>query len=382
LRSQLQRLWPITALLDRRQMARLSRAGVSIINAAMSLYPLKFKPRFVEKMWGGCKIETVLGKKLPTQKPVGESWELYDFPPGVLEGSSDWVSAEVANGSLSGRTLHWIVGEFGRDLMGDVPLVGQGGAGQFPILIKFLDAREDLSVQVHPDQDYANTHPGAHLKSEAWYILQNDENARLLKGLTRGTSREIFEQAIAQGTVEKHIQSIPVKPGQCYYLPSGTIHALGAGILAAEVQTPSDTTFRVYDFNRVDPSTGKLRKLHVDEALACIDFSGKPAEDQKRSHIAGLHTTVSRLVTSPYFKIERVRFTEGVEEPVPYDEPVVWIMLEGQAEVKVDGMKEPVGFGRGDTVLLPAVMKNPVLKTMTDCAWLEVTFPTKAELIE
>src|ERR1019366_4568105 len=214
----------------------------------MSLYPLKFKPRFVEKMWGGRKIQTVLGKALPTQKPVGESWELYDFPPGVVEGSSEWVSAEIANGPLAGRTLHWVVGEFGRDLTGDVPLVGQGGqggAGQFPILIKFLDAREDLSVQVHPDQDYANTHPGAHLKSEAWYILQNDENARLLKGLTRGTSREIFEQAIGQGNVEKHIQSIPVNPGQCFYLPSGTIHALGAGILAAEVQTPSDTTFRV-----------------------------------------------------------------------------------------------------------------------------------------
>jgi mannose-6-phosphate isomerase len=343
----------------------------------MSLYPLKFKPRFVEKMWGGRKIESVLGKALPTQKPVGESWELYDFPPGVVEGSSDWVSAEIANGPLAGRTLHAIVGEFGRELVGDVPLVG---GGQFPILIKFLDAREDLSVQVHPDQDYANTHPGAHLKSEAWYILQNDENARLLKGLTRGTTREIFQQAIADGAVEKHIQSIPVKAGQCFYLPSGTIHALGAGILAAEVQTPSDTTFRVYDFNRVDPSTGKLRKLHVDEALACIDFSGRPVEDQKRSHIAGLHTTVSRLVTSPYFKIERVRFTEGVEEPVPYDEPVVWIMLEGQAQVKVEGLKEPVSFGRGDTVLLPAVMKNPVLKTMTDCAWLEVTFPTTMEL--
>jgi mannose-6-phosphate isomerase len=343
----------------------------------MSLYPLKFKPRFVEKMWGGQKLETVLGKKLPTTNPVGESWELYDFPPGVVEASTDWVSAEIANGPLAGKSLHYVVSEFGRDLTGDVPLVGDG---QFPILIKFLDAREDLSVQVHPDQDYANTHPEAHLKSEAWYVLQNDENARLLKGLTLGTTRETFKKAIADGTVEQQIKAIPVKPGQCYYLPSGTIHALGAGILVAEVQTPSDTTFRVYDFNRVDPSTGKLRKLHVEEALACIDFSGKPIEDQKRSHIAGLHTTVSRLVTSPYFKIERVRFTEGVEEPVPYDEPVVWIMLEGEARVTVDGLKEPISFRKGETMLLPAVMKNPVMKTMTDCAWLEVTFPTKAEV--
>src|SRR6476469_8036008 len=138
----------------------------------MALYPLKFRPRFVEKMWGGRKIETVLGKTLPPGKQIGESWELYDFPPGVVEGSRDWVSAEIANGPLAGRTLHSIVSEFENELMGDVKLVGPHR--QFPILIKFLDAREDLSVQVHPDQDYANTHPDAHLKSEAWYVIAAD----------------------------------------------------------------------------------------------------------------------------------------------------------------------------------------------------------------
>jgi mannose-6-phosphate isomerase len=344
----------------------------------MSLYPLKFKPRFVEKLWGGRKIETVLGKKLPTNKPVGESWELYDFPPGVVDGSRDWISAEIANGPLAGRTLHQLVQDFGRDLTGDVQLTGKHG--QFPILIKFLDAREDLSVQVHPDQDYANTNPDAHLKSEAWYVLQHDEGARILKGLVPGTTRDAFAAATAAGNVDQHIKSIPVRDGDCFYLPSGTVHALGAGILAAEVQTPSDTTFRVHDFNRVDPSTGKPRTLHVDQALACIDFSGQE-EEQKRSHVAGLHTTVSRLVTSPYFKLEKVRFSEGVEESVPYDEPVVWIMLAGSAQVKVDGVKEPTTFKKGDTVLLPAVMKNPVIKTMSDCVWLEVTFPTKSEVV-
>jgi mannose-6-phosphate isomerase len=148
----------------------------------------------------------------------------------------------------------------------------------------------------------------------------------------------------------------------------------------AEVQTPSDTTFRLYDFNRVDPSTGKLRKLHVDQALDCVDFSGKPEEKQVRSHVAGLFTTVSRLVSCTYFKMEKVRFTEGVEEPVPYDEPVVWVMLEGTAEVKVDGVKEATRFTRGETVLLPAAMKNPVIKTTTDCVWLEVTFPTGSDI--
>ncbi|MGH7213873.1 MAG: type I phosphomannose isomerase catalytic subunit [Tepidisphaeraceae bacterium] len=341
----------------------------------MSLYPLKFTPRFVEKIWGGRKLETVLGKTLPSGKSIGESWELYDFPPGVVDGSKDWVSAAVANGPLAGRTLHALVEEFGRDLLGDVPPAKQG---QFPILIKFLDAREDLSVQVHPDEDYANTHPDAFLKNEAWYVMEHDPGAKLYKGLVPGTTRERFRQAITDGTVERQIRHIPVKPGQCFYLQSGTVHALGAGILVAEVQTPSDTTFRVYDFNRLDATTGKPRTLHVDQALACIDFSGRPEPEQKRSHVAGFHTTVSRLVTCPYFKVEKVRMTEGIEEPVPYDEPVVWIILEGSAEVRVDGAKEPTKFAKGETILLPAGMKNPVIKTTADCVWLEVTFPTKA----
>jgi mannose-6-phosphate isomerase len=344
----------------------------------MSLYPLKFRPRFVEKIWGGRKLETVLGKPLPPDVMIGESWELYDFPPGTVEGNTDWLSAEIANGPLAGRTLHWAVQEFGRDLHGDVPLVGEHG--QFPILIKFLDAKEDLSVQVHPDEAYAAAHPGAHLKSEAWYIVANDPGARIYKGLQPGTTRERFEASIQQGTCEQQLTAIPVKPGQCFYLPSGTVHALGAGILGAEVQTPSDTTFRVYDFNRIDTKTGKTRALHVQQALESIDFSGKPEPKQPRSHVAGIWTTVTRLVTSPYFKLEKVRFIEGVEEAVPYDEPVVWMMLEGQAEVRVEGMKEPTKFSRGDSVLLPAKMNKPMIRTLSDCVWLEVTFPIKPEI--
>jgi mannose-6-phosphate isomerase len=340
----------------------------------MSLYPLKFKPRLVEKMWGGRKLETVLGKPLPPDQRIGESWELYDFPPGIVEGSLNWVSAIVAEGPLAGKSLHELVLDHGRDLTGDVPLVGD--QKQFPILIKFLDAREDLSVQVHPDEEFCRNNRGAHLKSEAWYVLQNDPGAKLYKGLQAGVTPESFRSAIDQGTVEKSIKTVAVKEGDCHYLPSGTIHALGAGILVAEVQTPSDTTFRVFDFNRIDPSTGKTRKLHVTDALACIDFSGKEPPPQKRDHVGSLFTTVSRLVSCPYFTIEKVRFSEGVEQPIPYDQPVVWMMLDGQAQVKVDELKQPIHIKRGETVLFPARMNNPVLKTLSDCAWLEVTFPT------
>src|SRR5450432_3426634 len=341
----------------------------------MSLYPLKFKPRFVEKIWGGRKFESVLGKKLPPEKMIGESWELYDFPPGTVEGSTGWASAEISNGPLAGKTLHELIEEFGRDVHGDVPLVSPHG--QFPILIKFLDAREDLSVQVHPDEKYARAHSDAHLKSESWYIFQHEPDARILKGLRPGVTREKFKDAIEDGSVESLIKSIPVKDGQCFYLPSGTVHALGAGILVAEVQMPSDNTFRVFDFNRIDASTGKPRKLHIEQALECIDFTGKLDEQSKqpRAHVGGFHTTVTRLVNSPYFKIEKVRMTEGVEEGVPYDEPVIWMMLEGESHVKVDGIKEPTIIKKGDTILLPAEMKNPAIKTLSDCVWLEVTFP-------
>lgn len=337
------------------------------------LYPLKFRPRFVEKIWGGRKVETVLGKTLPSDILIGESWELYDFPPGQIDSSDQWVSSVVANGPLAGRTLHELVQEHGRSIYGDVRLLGEG---QFPILIKFLDARENLSVQVHPDATYAAAHSDAHLKSEAWYIVHADARARLYKGLVPGTTRQQFADAIAAGTVERLINSIPVKPGQCYYLPSGTVHALGAGILAAEVQTPSDTTFRVYDFNRIDASTGRPRKLHIEQALECISFGQQSEPPQKRTHVAGAFTTVSRLVTSPYFTLERVRFSEGIEQAIPYNHPVVWIMLEGRAEVRVEGLRDSILIAKGETVLLPAEMKNPTLKTVSDCVWLEVTFPS------
>jgi len=337
----------------------------------MSLYPLKFRPRLVEKIWGGRKLETVLNKTLPANKPIGESWELYDFPPGIVERTGQWVSAEVANGPLAGRTLHQLVESHGKDLYGDVALTD---GRQFPILIKFLDAREDLSLQVHPPRKYAEAHPGAHLKTEAWYVMQNDPDAKLYRGLKAGVNRDQFRAAIADSSAMDLVNAFAVKPGQCYFLPSGTVHALGAGILVAEVQTPSDTTFRVFDFNRLE--NGKPRQLHVEEALECIDFSGHAEPEQKRSHTAGFFTTVTRLVTSEFFTMEKVRFTEGVEEAVPYDQPVVWMMMEGRAEIKVEGTKEAVPLTKGETVLLPARMKSPVIKTLSDCVWLEVTFPT------
>jgi mannose-6-phosphate isomerase len=313
------------------------------------------------KMWGGRKIETVLGKHLPPGL-IGESWELFDFPPGVVDGSAGWISSEVAQGSLAGRTLHELVGEFGRDLHGSAPLVGP--MGQFPILIKFLDAAQDLSVQVHPDEEYARAHPGAHLKNEAWFIVQAEAGSRLLKGLRPGVTRESFARAIADGSVESSINSITVQAGDCFYLPSGTVHALGAGILAAEVQTPSDTTFRVFDFNRIDPSTGKQRTLHVEEAMKCIDFSNR-AE-------VGKSAPGPDLVKCDYFGIKRVALKKGRGASIPAGEPIVLMVIEGRGRLMSAGRESAVEFTRGDTVLVPASLTHVVADAQSDSLWLEV----------
>ncbi|HET6249559.1 MAG TPA: class I mannose-6-phosphate isomerase, partial [Tepidisphaeraceae bacterium] len=214
-----------------------------------------------------------------------------------------------------------------------------------------------------------------HLKTEAWYVVENSPGARLFKGLRPGASAEAFRSAIQSGKVEEHLAAIASKPGQCHYLPSGTIHALGAGMLVAEVQTPSDTTYRVFDFNRVDPSTGKQRTLHVEQAMQCINFAAKTDAAQPRTAVTSPFGRATRLTTSPYFVIDRIHVTDIVEKKIPATEPVIWIMLNGSARIKVDGMKDPIRFTRGETVLLPPSMKNPVLKTEGDCEWLEVKLP-------
>jgi mannose-6-phosphate isomerase len=327
----------------------------------MSLYPLQFRPRFVEKMWGGRKLETLLGKALPKGKPIGESWELFDFPPGVVGSAGDWVSSEVANGSLAGRTLHWMVEHHREELLGPVALSGEHG--QFPILIKFLDAREDLSVQVHPDRAYAGAHPHAHLKSEAWYVLRRHPGSRLLNGLKPGVTQDSFRAALDQGTVDQLIESIPANEGDCVYLPSGTVHALGAGLLVAEVQTPSDTTFRVFDFNRIDPTTGKKRALHVEQALQCIDFSPAAADAQAPP-------SDPRLVTSPYFHLERKNIDPNGEQILDRAGPSVLIVVEGQIE-----LPGSITLGLGEVALVPASLREPRVRTNSGCILLEVTFP-------
>jgi mannose-6-phosphate isomerase len=340
------------------------------------MYPLKFKPIFQKRLWGGTRLRALLNKPVEAGGgPIGEAWELADLPAGTVGVDSAGAAADgsfssvIANGAWAGRTLGDVWNSEFR-----MPNSESGSRTHFPLLVKFLDAGQDLSVQVHPDAAYCGRNAGAHVKSEAWYVMHAEPGAKIYKGLKAGVTKEQFKGALETGEVEPLLNAVPVRAGDCHYLPSGTIHALGAGILAAEVQTPSDTTFRVFDWNRLGPD-GKARKLHVAEALECIDFSGSGAEaGGQRSHVASVWTTVTRLVTSAHFTLERVRMVQGFEQEIPYSEAVVWIVLEGQGVINVEGVG-PTAFTKGDTLLLPGEMKGAKVKMVTDCAWLEAKLP-------
>jgi len=339
------------------------------------LYPLQFEPIYKEKVWGGRSLKK-LNRTLPGDEShlIGESWELSDLSQTSPSGGGGGQERSViANGPLAGQTLHEVIGQFGDRLLGRLPLTD---AGDFPLLVKFLDAQEHLSVQVHPSPAYAQLHPEAHLKSEAWYIVDAQQGAVIYKGVQEGVTPEQFDQAIQRGGVEQLMIPVPVKAGDCHYLPSGTCHALGPGIVVAEVQTPSDTTFRVYDWGRSG------RELHIEQALQCITFGPPEVKSyEQRSHIAGIFTTVSRLVTCEHFRIEKVRMAEGYEQELPYDQPVVWIVLEGAGRLGVDPhdrsgkQGETVAFEKGQTLLVPAGLNNTRIALDRDTVWLEISFP-------
>jgi mannose-6-phosphate isomerase len=334
----------------------------------MGVVPLIFEPIFKPRIWGGRRLATLLDKDLPDGETIGESWELAD-----LEDEQ----SVVATGPMKGKTLGELVRDWGSDLTGRAPLF----EGHFPLLIKFLDARETLSVQVHPDQEMANRLGGrVRVKNESWYIVDTDSDGFIYRGLKPGVDHDALRRAIEEKRVESVLERISVRKDHAYYLPSGTIHALGAGVLVAEVQTPSDITYRVYDWDRVDGKTGRPRDLHLEQAMACISLAPVPPETEHPQHVASVWTSVTRLVGCESFVIERVRMAAGVEQPIPHAELVIWMVLEGRGEVECKGSSEPLAFKRGDTVLLPAALRDGVVRAQEKCMWLEVTVPIESSL--
>ena len=249
------------------------------------MYPLKFTPVYQERIWGGTGLALEFGRKLPSDR-VGESWEISAHPNGL---------SRVSNGPLAGESIPQLIGDFGTAFLG-VKAPSQAFE-RFPLLIKLLDASEKLSVQVHPGNAYALEHEGELGKYEIWYILAAKPGAKIVYGLKTGTDKAAFEEALACGDLESCLNEVPVKAGEVYAIPPGLVHALGAGIMVAEIQQNSDTVYRVYDYNRVDQS-GKTRALHLQKALDVIRF-----DDFLPDHpLAPLPN--SRLIDSEFFKTD------------------------------------------------------------------------------
>ncbi len=301
------------------------------------LYPLTFKPLFKERVWGGRKLEQLFHKPLPPGRPIGESWEIADRPGDV---------SVIANGPCAGKDLHWLTLNHTGELFG----VGARVPERFPVLVKILDAREKLSLQVHPPAQKA-VELGGEPKTELWYITEADPNAELYVGLKRGVSRASFEQKVKNGTVAECFHRVAVKRGDAMFLPSGRVHAIGAGLVNFEIQQNSDTTYRVFDWNRVGLD-GKPRPLHVIESLASIDFEDfepgllEPAEHQLGPLQTGL------LVDHELFRIDRIAATARAVLPLGSGTPKVVGVVHGA--VAVPSQLSPVELRAGQFCLLPA----------------------------
>ena len=331
-----------------------------------STYPLLFTPILKSKVWGGRRLAS-LGKALPPDVPIGESWEIADLdstsPSG---GGGDAAHSVIRNGALAGKTIGEAIETWGPELMGE--LDAHGG---FPLLVKYLDAQTNLSVQVHPSAEYAARHPEALLKTEAWYVVEAAPGALIYAGIREGVTPEQFAALARTGEIESVMAAIPVKPGDCYNLPSGTVHALGGGVLVAEVQTPSDTTFRLYDWGR----TG--RELHIEQAIECAAVGPLEIPRQPDSPAAG----VERLMVTEFFTIDRrVGPVDGSALGLPARRPRVLMCLHGAGRVEsASGSFDSTELGAGDTALAPAGLREPVLILDEGAVVLDVTVGSLSE---
>jgi mannose-6-phosphate isomerase len=331
-----------------------------------ALYPLTCEPVLKDYIWGGRKLETLLGRALPPDKVIAESWEIAAHPHG---------DSKVANGSLRGRSLAELNAEYGSELTGTF-----ARPGRFPLLVKLLDAHQKLSVQVHPGDAYARAHENGELgKSEMWVVLHAEPEAALVLGLQPGATREALREALAAGRLEGWLHVLPVRVGDAICVPAGTIHAILGGSIIAEIQQNSDATYRVYDWNRPG-ADGKPRPLHVDRALDVIDFDrvqpglAEPKLVEERDSIRRYE-----LCRTPYFVVERVELAKGAawEGACEGESLEIWGTIAGEATVtaEADAMPLPaVQFG-----LLPAALGAFAVMAETPAELLRAYLPPPVE---
>ncbi|MEY3450786.1 MAG: hypothetical protein RL711_611 [Bacteroidota bacterium] len=306
------------------------------------LYPLKFSPIFKEKIWGGQKINTILGKKIDASINCGESWEI-----SAVEGN---VSV-VEEGGLKGWSLTALIKQYKDQLVGKKVYAMHGD--EFPLLIKFLDANEDLSIQVHPNDELASVLTNASGKTEMWYVIQADEGAKINLGFNKTITEEEYLYHLNQNTLDQLLNYEYVLAGDALYIPGRKVHYIGKGCCIAEIQQTSDTTYRIYDFDRVD-SEGNKRALHTEEALKCIDFN---AHTDHILHYSREKNSTHNLVHCIYFTTNII----SIDKPLTLDYTakdsfVILICVEGNVTLKYNE-KEEIVINTGDTYLIPNNLK-------------------------
>ncbi|MCW2119479.1 type I phosphomannose isomerase catalytic subunit [Flavobacterium sp. 7A] len=305
----------------------------------MNLYPLQFEPILKERIWGGEKLKTVLNKSI-TSSITGESWE--------LSAVKDDVSV-VANGESKGKALTDLIETNPNEILGTA--VYQKFGKDFPLLFKYLDAKQDLSIQVHPNDALAQKRHNSFGKTEMWYIMQADKDARIIVGFKEDSNAKEYVQNLEDKTLLSILDTVEVKQGDVFFLETGTVHAIGAGLVVAEIQQTSDITYRLYDFDRVDAS-GNTRELHIDLALDAINYN---KVDTFKAYT--LNTNESNtIVDCKYFTTNSIPLDGSIAINKTGETFTVYMCIEGDFNVTANNQKYL--FKKGDTVLIPAGLKS------------------------
>ncbi len=321
------------------------------------LYPFTFEPLFKERVWGGRNIERLYGKPLPPNQVIGESWEITDRPEGV---------SVITNGPLAGKSLRWVMEHHAAELLG----ADRASVKSFPLLVKILDAQDKLSLQVHPPAGKAKELKGEP-KTEMWFIADATPDADLFVGLKRGISRPEFERKVRDGSVAECFHHLPVKPGDVMFLPSGRVHAIGAGNVIFEIQQNSDTTYRVFDWNRVGLD-GKPRELHIEQSLASIDFNDFEPPLIRSEYSRNETFAVRYLVDDPLFRTNAWQIKRAQRFYVSSKLPQIFGIVGGRLIVSGNGVEVPLKAG--DFCLVPAAMERISLRAETQVELLHVEF--------
>ena len=320
------------------------------------LYPLVFQPNFKDRIWGGRELERIYGKKIPAAQPIGESWEISDRPGDA---------SVIVNGPLSGKNLRWLMENHAAEILGDAKPAAEG---RFPLLCKILDAREKLSLQVHPPASKAAELKGEP-KTEMWFIADAAPDASLYVGLKHGVTRAEFEQKIADGSVADCFHRIPVKAGDTMFLPSGRVHAIGDGLVIFEIQQNSDTTYRVFDWNRVGLD-GKPRELHVAQSLASIDFNDFEPKLVASKYLEAAGFKFRHLVQDPLFEVQEIVFENAGSFVLAGQYLRVIAAVKGSIEIIGGADKTGVALKPGDFCLIPASLKGVEVKAQSQTTFL------------